>query len=259
VASLQTNVIHTGDCRELANLIPDNSVDLVLTDPPFGIGFQYSSGYKDDPETYLDLLRWIIKNSERVVKDGGYVFVFQSMKRIRETWLLFPETSRLFMAGKNFVQGGTQEVMQSFDPVVFWKPKNGQLLEKFDFRRDWHIGNTAFTNKKRDNDFHSCPRPLDTIIYMVDSFCPYDGIVLDWFMGSGTTALAAKMTGREYIGFEVMSETAEKARERVAKVHPMPLRHLTPRAADGYAASQQTSFIPDGELPLKARGATRCR
>lgn len=242
MASLQTNVIHTGDCRELASLIPDNSVDLVLTDPPFGIGFQYSNGYKDDPETYLDLLRWIIKESERVVKDGGLVFVFQAMSRLRETWLLFPEHSRLFSAAKNFVQM-QGDIPHAFDPVVFWR-KEGEPLSK-GFGRDFFVGNTANTNNRglANADFHSCPRPLDTITYMVDNFCPADGIVLDWFMGSGTTALAAKMTGREYVGFEVMQDTAEKARERVAKVNPMPLRHLTQRAADGGKAAAQDELF----------------
>ena len=239
---MQTNIIHTGDCRELASLIPDNSIDLVLTDPPFGIGFQYSNGYKDDPETYLDLLRWIIKESERVVKDGGYIFVFQAMTRLRETWYHFPENSRIFSAAKNFVQMYSGTIAYSFDPVIFWK-KEGDLFKPSG--RDHHVANTANTNNRGLNEagFHSCPRPLDTITYMVDNFCPADGIVLDWFMGSGTTALAAKMTSREYIGFEVMPETAEKARERVAKVHPMPLRHLTKRAADGGKAAAQNELF----------------
>ncbi len=236
---MQTNVIHIGDCRELASLIPDSSIDLVLTDPPFGIGFQYSNGYKDDPKTYIDLLRWIIKESERVVKDGGYIFVFQAINRLRETWQIFPDESRLFAGCKNFVQIKKNIIQYGFDPAIFWKKCEGDFSPN---GRDWHIGNTANT-KNRTNDFHSCPRPLDTITYMVDNFCPADGVVLDWFMGSGTTALAAKMTGREYIGFEIMKDTAEKARERVAKVNPMPLRHLTQRAADGGKAAAQNELF----------------
>jgi site-specific DNA-methyltransferase (adenine-specific) len=87
-------------------------------------------------------------------------------------------------------------------------------------------------------------------------------IVLDCFAGSGTTLKMAKMLNRHYIGIEISPEYVKLAERRLLAT-PVPLfgqgQGLTPRAADGYAASQQTSFIPDGELPSKARGATRCR
>lgn len=214
----ELNTIVTGDARKLAQAIPDESVDLVLTDPPFGIDFKYSNGYVDDPRNYTGLVRWVISHSDRVIKPGGYIFVFQSMKKIRETWRHFPKNSLLFAACKSFVQGGNNETMKMFDPVVYWK-KEGCLLPD-DFRRDWHVGNTAYTNQKRENNFHDCPRPLDTITYMVEKFCPIGGVVLDLFMGSGTTAKAAVITGRNYLGFELDPATAERARARVANTQP---------------------------------------
>lgn len=214
------NTIVTGDARVLAEGIPDDSVDLVLTDPPFGINFQYSNGYKDNPEQYEELIKWTITQSERVIKPGGLIFVFVAQLRLRYIWSLFPETSRIFAACKNFVQMRPVIVQYAYDPVIYWQ-KNGEPLKEFS-GRDWHIANTANTNNRGLNEagFHSCPRPLDTITYMVDNFSPSGGIVLDWFMGSGTTALACLISGRNYWGCEIVSATAESARQRVLLTQP---------------------------------------
>jgi site-specific DNA-methyltransferase (adenine-specific) len=85
-------------------------------------------------------------------------------------------------------------------------------------------------------------------------------VVLDVCAGSGTTLDMAKRLSRHYLGIEISPEYVALAEKRLLAT-PVPLfgQGLTPRAADGYAASQQTSFIPDGELPSKARGATRRR
>lgn len=218
--------IYTGDARELARAIPDESVDLVITDPPFGIGFQYANGYDDNPAHYLDLVRWIVAESNRIIKPGCLCFVFQAGLRLEETWPLFPTGKRIFAACKNFVQMLPTPVQFSFDPVIFWQ-KPGEYPREA-HGRDWHIGNTAPTSHRGMNEagWHSCPRPLDTITYMVDNFCPLGGTVLDFFMGSGTAAVAAKITGRRYLGFEIVSSDAEQARARVRNAPP-PLSNDT--------------------------------
>ena len=217
------NSIITGDARELSKAIPDESVDLILTDPPFGINFNYGNGYKDDPEQYEDLIKWLIEESNRIIKPGGLVFVFVAQSQLRHIWPIFPEDSRIFAACKNFIQIKPCPVQFSYDPVIFWR-KDGTRLKK-DSGRDWYIGNTSPVNHRGLNEvkFHSCPKSLDTIIYMVDNFSPKHGIVLDFFMGSGTTALACKITGRNYWGCEIVPVTAELARQRVTQAQPLPL------------------------------------
>lgn len=213
--------IVTGDCRELAAALPDESVDLVLTDPPFGIGFQYD-GYSDNDGDYLALVAWIAETAQRIIKPGGLCFVFQAQLRLRLTWPLFPADSRLFVAAKNFVQIRPTPVQYAYDPVVFWQ-KPGKLLSAYQ-GRDWHIGNTSITSNRGINEagFHECPRPLDTCEYIVRNFSPTGGIVCDFFMGSGTTAVAAKTNGRHWFGFELRPNITEQARRRVSKA-PTPL------------------------------------
>lgn len=219
----EENGIYCGDARELAKAIPNESVDLVLTDPPFGIGFKYENGYKDDPEQYPELVRWIVAESTRVIKPGGLCFVFVAQPQLRYVWPLFPDDSRIFAACKNFVQIRPTPVQFAYDPVIFWR-KEGDKLKK-NKGRDWFVANTANTRNRGLNEagFHSCPRPLDCITYMVDCFAPRGGIVLDWFMGSGTTAVAAKICGNLYWGAEASPSDCMLSRERVRNAQiPLP-------------------------------------
>lgn len=212
----ELNTIVTGDARELSKAIPDESVDMVLLDPPFGIDFAYK-GYDDNPETYLELLSWVIAECNRILKAGAFAFVFQAQPQLRLTWPLFPESSRLFIVAKNFVQMRPTPVQFAYDPVVFWQ-KEGRLIEQY-HGRDWFVANTASTNFRGLNEagWHECPRPLDACVYMVDNFCPKGGTVVDFFMGSGTTAIAAKITGHPFVGFEIRPEHTERAMQRVIK------------------------------------------
>lgn len=221
------DAIVTGDSRELATRIPDESVDLVLTDPPFGIGFDYE-GYTDDPAEYAKLVAWIAKECDRIIKPGGLCFVFQAQLRLRLTWPLFPDDSRIFAACKNFVQMRPTPVQYAYDPVVFWQKLGPRLLPVYR-GRDYYIGNTANTNNRGANEagWHECPRPLDTCLYIVDSYSPPGGVVADFFMGSGTTAIAAKQTGRHFVGFEIREDIAERAQRRSQKAQP-PLLVLDP-------------------------------
>ncbi len=218
------NQIVTGDARELARAIPDNSIDLVLTDPPFGIGFNYKSTFKDDPTVYFDLMRWVVRESNRVIRPGGLCFVFVAQLRLREAWQLFPDDSRIFAACKNFSQTLPIAVQIAYEPVIYWAKGKGNCVN---IGRDWHIGNTANTHsfEHKDPGWHACPRPLGTIRYIVEKWCPINGIVLDWFMGSGTTAVAAKLLERQWTGSEIDPDTAERARIRVLQTQ-MPLPGL---------------------------------
>jgi len=116
--------------------------------------------------------------------------------------------------------------------------------------------------KDNNNGLHTAVFPEALAQDHILSWSNEGDTVLDCFCGSGTTPKMAKMLNRHYIGIEISPEYVKLAERRLLAT-PVPLfgqgQGLTPRAADGYAASQQTSFIPDGELPSKARGATRCR
>lgn len=219
---LQDNLdtVILGDAFELSKNIPDNSVDLVFTDPPWGIGYKYSTDYDDGVGMYKYICDFIVSESNRVLKPGGYSFVYQATKRLRETWQWFPENSRLFSQCKNFIQILPSKIQYAVDYIVFWDKDN---KDKNDYIRDYFVANTAITkngsrglgiNKKIKT---SPPRPIDATQYIVNYMCPQNGIVLDFFMGSATTARAAIRTGKHFIGFELYESVWQTANMLIEK------------------------------------------
>lgn len=212
----ELNTVITGDSRVVARSIPDSSVDLIFTDPPWGIDFRYHNGYKDSYNDYTSLASWIVDESNRILKPGGFAFVYQATKRLREIWQYFPEDARLFSSCKNFIQLRKIPVEYAVDYIVFWQ-KPGKFKLK-SMVKDWHLANTANTANGSSRGVKrktSPPRPLDTVISIISQMSAEDDIVIDWFLGSGTTAVACKMLNRKYLGIEINTETAEWARERI--------------------------------------------
>ena len=124
----------------------------------------------------------------------------------------FPEGWRLFAACKNFAQIRPTGIWHSWDPVVFWA--NGQKPGRIGrLNRDYFVGNVA--GCFREQIPHPCPKPLNTMEYLISIAVPEGGAVLDPFMGSGTTLLAARNLGRRAIGIEIEEKYCEIAIRRL--------------------------------------------
>ena len=206
--------IYHGDCREVLGSFPKCfSVDALVVDPPYGIGWSRGT-WNDDPKAYPALMRWLVKTSNRIVPDG-YVFVFQAMPNCGKWHKWFPPGFRLFAACKNFAQVRPTGLWHAWDPVVFWKngPNSGPNSEVVN--RDFHVGNVAGVFGEKSA--HPCPRPLDTMTHIVACAARAGGTVLDPFMGSGTTLVAAKNLGRKAIGIEIEERYCEIAAKRLAQ------------------------------------------
>jgi site-specific DNA-methyltransferase (adenine-specific) len=204
--------IYHGDCREILPSLP--MVDLLATDPPYGIGFSEYESHKDDERSYLEFIRSCIFVAESRVVDGWAV-VFQSAKRVRQWSETFNRPFRVIAYPKTFVQllkvaGPTYAT----DYALAW-PVGTPRTEK-GLGRDYCVsqtGNTASNPKG-----HPCPRPLTQMRHVVETFSASPGAtVLDPFMGSGTTLRAAKDAGRCAIGIEIEERYCEIAAKRLAQ------------------------------------------
>jgi len=222
----QLNTIVTGDARELSKAIPDESVDLIFTDPPWGVEYKYPSEFVDSWEGYKDFVEWLVGECQRILRPGAFAFVYQGTKRLQDTYSIFPSGSRLFADCKTFIQLKGLPVEFAVDYIVFWQ-KLG-LFALTGMCRDWHRANTSRTiHKSRDTKLWLTngakippPRPLESCVYIINQMCLQGAIVMDFFVGSGTTAVACKVLGRNYLAFEIDPETAEIARQRVVQTQP---------------------------------------
>lgn len=225
---IEFNRVIVGDCQKEVLLVPDNSIDLVFTDPPWGIDFKYDNGYDDDIDSYIPLVDWIVNESNRILKPGSFAFVHQATKRLKETWSRFPDDSRLFSVCKTFIQLNRIPVEYAVDYIVYWqKPGKFQLPG---LNKDWIVAQTSITTKgSRGIDKQistSPPRPLDSTMGIINGMCPIGGVVADFFMGSGTTGLACKQLGRNFWGCEIDGDTAKFANDRISKAK-IPLIQTT--------------------------------
>ena len=213
--------IITGDARELAQAIPDNSIDLAFADPPYWVGYNY--GHQSDKDMdWIDPV-WLVSELRRIAK----VVCVATGMRCRHLypvpdwelgWFKFGSTGRSGLAGFNI-----------WEPIaVYGKPRRP-------FYQD-AINLPQWNNLTRDGAFHACPKPLRLLEWIVDGMTEAQGVVFDPVSGSGTTCVAAKRLGRRFLGFEIDPATAERARQRVHDTQPplfepeaytMPIEVLT--------------------------------
>lgn len=195
--------LHLGDCLEYMRQMEPGSVDAVVTDPPYGIGFKYNN-HNDTPEGYGEWLWSILEMAENKCTPGAPIFVFQAMPNVRNFVSWFPRDWRIFAACKNFVQMRPTAMQYSFDPVIVWWTE-GERYSEGTLSRDWHVGNTSPSSHIGLNDAagHPCPRPLDQMRHIINQWVKPFGVVFDPFMGSGTTGVAAVQLGRNFIGCEI--------------------------------------------------------
>lgn len=214
--------LYLGDCLDVMREMPTGSVDAVVTDPPYGIGFKYSA-HNDTPEGYGTWLWSIIELAESKCKPGSPIFVWQAMPNVRHFAEWFPRDFRLFAACKNFVQMRKVAMQYAFDPVLVWWTEGNRYSEGT-LSRDWHIGNTANTLNRGSDDAlgHPCARPLNQMLHIVNQWVRLGGTVLDPFMGSGTTGVACVQTARNFIGIEIDPTYFAIAEKRIKEAQMQP-------------------------------------
>jgi len=225
---------------EVMRSMQDKSIGAIITDPPYGLSFLGNEWDKEIPE-WIDEARRIAKS-----------VIFTTAPTTQwdyprpdwvAVWHRKHSSSRQASGGFNL-----------WSPILVY----GDVKIPADLYAT-HFGTYWQEHAKID---HPSPKPVELYKWIVNWATDESTTVFDPFMGSGTTGVACVQLGREFIGCEISPEYFQIAEKRIRQAEAQPSflhARLTPRAADGYAESQQASFISDGELPSKARGATRRR
>jgi modification methylase len=198
----ELNSIITGDARELARAIPDNSVDLIFTDPVY-----------DRIEDY----EWLAETAARVLKDDRACLVWTStplMSKVMKVmeppldyaWMLYWQRTGPCFPGKT----GICVICQ-----CLWLQKGqSKTYKKI---ADWiHCANGQGT---KDNS-HKWAKPYKVLCKWLEAFTQTDDIIFDPFTGGGTVPAVCKQLTRQYLAFEIDPATADIARQRVASTQP---------------------------------------
>jgi adenine-specific DNA-methyltransferase len=204
-----------GDCLSLLRNLPDNSVDLVVTDPPYLIRHKDREGRKiinDDND------RWVypaFAELYRVLKPDRWCICFYAWNRADRFLSVWRECG-FFPAG-HFVW---VKPYASFVNSTRMRHEQAYLLVKGYPPRPENPPDDVQPWQYSGNKLHPTQKPVSALTPLVEAYSRKDEIVLDPFAGSGTTGIAARQTGRRFILFEKDPQYFQPAEKRLAQDLP---------------------------------------
>lgn len=238
------DVVHLGDSRNMHHL-PENSVHLMITSPPYNVGKDY-----DDNLTlteYTDLLREVLRDVYRVLVEGGracinianvgrspYIPLHLYLTEIAQQCGFFMRGEIIWdkgaSAGTSCAWGSWQS---SSNPVlrdvheyilVFCKGSfKRHPIRQNSIGRDDFLENTKsiwrFPSASARKANHPAPFPVELPLRLIHLYSYVGDTVLDPFIGSGTTAEAAIMTDRHFVGYEINEQYVDISNERVTSAY----------------------------------------
>ncbi len=265
------NRIFLGDCGDILKDLPENSVDLIFTSPPYadqraktygGVSpDHYVEWFLPKAEQFLRVLKptgtFVLNIKERVVDGERHTYVIELILEMRKLGWLWTEEfiwhkknsypgkwpnrfrdnwERLIQFNKSKKFNMYQEAVMV--PVGDWaKDRLGNLSETDRIRDESKVGSGFGKNVSKwlgrnmvyptnvihmatecSNRNHSAVFPVELPKWFIKLFTQPGDLVLDPFVGSGTTALAAAQLGRNYVGIDISPEYVDLSRQRTAEI-----------------------------------------
>jgi len=212
--------IYHGDCREILPQLPEKSVQLLLTDPPYGVA--YESGWRKDAygpiigdDGSLDIVTAIL-SALKCLQDQRHAYVFGPL-----------DVSKLPVKAAELIWD--KGIMGPGDLSSPWGPAHEVInfLAYYPSKahRDMGKGNLAarlrrgsvIRVQRPDSERHPTEKPIELLRQLIESSSILGEMVLDPFMGSGSTLVAARLEGRKAIGIEIEERYCKVAAGRLAQ------------------------------------------
>lgn len=235
--------LYQGDCLEVMRDLPDNSVDLVLTDPPYG-----TTAHKWDTIIPLEPM-W--EQLNRVTKENAAVLIFGSqpftttlissnLKMFRYEYIWLKERGQNFVHAKKLFMKAHENIcvfykkLPTYNPQMtkapeknirkpqynknnsdFYKVKDKKHSEDYDPTLRYPLSYGLFSSGRARDKVHPTQKPVELLEYMIKTYTNEGETVLDFTMGSGSTGVACKNLNRNFIGIELDEEYFKIAKERM--------------------------------------------
>lgn len=207
--------VATADCRDWLRLQPAGSADAVITDPPYGIGYQSDlyGRIANDARPYV----WWLDDAARALRPGGALACFTRWD-VAEAW-----RSAITWAGLTIRSQvvwdrelpGPGDTRRTFAPShdLIW------LATKGDWRLPGRRPRDVLRCRKIrwTRGLHPTPKPVPLMTDLVTALTAPGDLVLDPFAGSGSTGVACATTGRRFAGCEIEPRYADLANRRIAE------------------------------------------
>lgn len=228
------NKIYAGDCLKLMTQLPNECINHILTDPPFAIDFKAKrnnynrtagnviEGYNEiSKKDYVGFSKAWIKEAFRILKDTGSMFIFSGWTNLKDILIAvddvgFTTINHLIWKYQFGVFTKNKFVTSHYHILFVVKnPKKYHFNKIEHYPEDVLIVNREYwTNKTKT----PTKLPVELVKKLVSYTTKEDDLVLDPFMGSGTTAVVCKMLKRNFLGFEIVPDYVRFANERLSKI-----------------------------------------
>ena len=224
-------VLMQGDCLELIKEIPDRSIDLIVTDPPYRVTSKGSAGNSGGmlqkpinkqgkvfqfndvaPEDY-------IPEFYRVLKDGSHCYIMTNHVNLQK--ILNVSTNEGFKFIKSLIWNKGNKIMgqyymNQYEYILFFRKGKGKKINNCGTSDLLSIPNKK-TKGQDGKNLHDTEKPVELMKILVENSSNVDDYILDPFMGIGTTGIACMNTNRHFIGFELDENYFKIAKERIEK------------------------------------------
>ena len=228
IGSLELNRIYQMDCIDGMRLLPDDCVDLVIADPPYGIDFHSNHRKKSELKTtrgiYNDgtdnneFLAAVLSEVNRVLKPNSHIYWFTRWDRIALQQPLieryFKLKNSLVWMKNNWSMGDLTGAYAGQYESILFAQKGRRKLNEVDGKRR-HSDVLQFDRVPANKLRHSHEKPAGLIEFLIRKSSIEGEVILDPFCGSGTTAVCARRLRRNFITFEVEPQFIEIANKRL--------------------------------------------
>ena len=198
--------LYNGDCLEYLKALKDNEIDVLITDPPYGkkadkgtngFGCSKNRRYNDNWDSKIpsmDIFNEMLRVSKKVIIFGGNYFAH--MLPPSKCWIFWDKKGDI--AFKNPFADG--ELIYT----NFTKP-----VKKIVFKQQ------GFITDSKDKRVHPTQKPSELMQILIENYTNENDIILDCFMGSGSTGVACANTNRKFIGIELDEKYFNIAKQRI--------------------------------------------
>lgn len=176
-----------GDFRKLVKNIPDNSIDLILTDPPY-------------PKEYLPLWEDLAKSAKRILKPSGFLIAYSGQPYLIEILNFLNKYLDYYWIGALYHQGPTS---QNFSVNMWSRSKPILFFQKPPRKKQPEWLEDVVISEKQNKDFHKWGQSVAPFEKIINHFSEPNDIICDPFTGGGSVIEACINTKRNFIGFEI--------------------------------------------------------
>ena len=220
---LKTNEIYNIDCMEGLKLIDDNSIDLVIIDPPYLLNInnvknlskmnKYANDLLNLKDGFdLKVLDLLIQKMKKI-----NIYIYCSKRQVKDLLNYFSNKNCNHEILTWHKQNPSPLINNNYLPdteyILFFREKGVKLYGNYHTKRKYYISLTNKVDKQKYK--HPTIKPLELIEYHIENSSKEGDLILDCFAGSGTTLVGAINKNRRYIGFEIDKNYYEIAKKRI--------------------------------------------